>query len=338
MNGNHVPCIAREVDVLPVSAAALELLFKEQQRFLNYFFDNLEYLAVEEFCKACLACKGAILFTGIGKSGFIAQKVCQTLVSTGTKAVFLNPTDALHGDIGILSREDLLVLVSKSGATDELLRLVPYARAKGARLVAVTSVRGSRLDAACDKSVHLPLERELCPWGLAPVTSAATQMLFGDTVAIALMQAKQMTQDEYAMNHPSGRIGKRLMLRVADVMLTGSAVPRVPPHAAVMAVLGELTAKGVGCVLVVSGGGALLGTFTDGDLRRALQSRGAQVMSTPVEDVMHRTPRTCTSSAKAIDAMQDMELPPRKVAFFPVVDEGLLVGIVTLHGLVTAGL
>ena len=180
----------------------------------------------------CLDCRGTLLFTGIGKSGFIAQKVCQTLVSTGTKAVYLSPTDALHGDIGIVGREDLVVLVSKSGATEELLRLVPYAKvcadaqyelsdccvdcatqvnrnggipvcvshcrrqsgarvqAKGARLVAVTSVQGCRLSAACDLAVHLPLERELCPFDLAPVTSTAAQMLFGDTVAIALMQVR----------------------------------------------------------------------------------------------------------------------------------------------------
>ncbi|CAL8470454.1 g9996 [Coccomyxa elongata] len=328
-----------KMEAAPITVQQLQRLFKDQQRFLNSFFDGLEYEPIEAFCKACLDCRGSILFTGIGKSGFIAQKVCQTLVSTGTKAVFLSPTDALHGDIGIVGQDDLVVIVSKSGATEELLRLVPYAKAKGAKLVSVTSVVGCRLAALCDMCVHLPLERELCPFDLAPVTSTAAQMVFGDTVAIALMQAKRLTQEEFAMNHPAGRIGKRLILRVHDVMLTGSALPLAAPDTLIMESLKELTGKGVGCLLVVDpASGQLLGTFTDGDLRRTLQGRGAQVTETRLREVMCPTPRTCTSTIKAVDAMLEMERPPRKVTFFPVVDEGRLVGLVTLHGLVSAGL
>ncbi|EIE27064.1 hypothetical protein COCSUDRAFT_11214 [Coccomyxa subellipsoidea C-169] len=312
-------------------------------RFLNSFFDGLEYEPIEAFCKACLECCGSILFTGIGKSGFIAQKVCQTLVSTGTKAVFLNPTDALHGDIGIVGRDDLVVIVSKSGATEELLRLVPYAKAKGAKLVAVTSVVGCRLAAMCDMCVHLPLERELCPFDLAPVTSTAAQMVFGDTVLMGLVlqmqQAKRLTQEEYAMNHPAGRIGKRLILRVHDIMLTGPALPLAAPDTLIMEARIDLARKGVGCLLVVDpASGQLLGTFTDGDLRRTLQGRGGQVTEMRLREVMCPTPRTCSSTIKAIDAMLEMERPPRKVTFFPVVDDDRLVGLVTLHGLVSAGL
>ncbi|CAK0737489.1 hypothetical protein CVIRNUC_000921 [Coccomyxa viridis] len=326
------------MEAAPITQEQLAHLFKEQQKFLNAFFDNLEYGPIEAFCKECLGCRGTLLFTGIGKSGFIAQKVCQTLVSTGTKAVYLSPTDALHGDIGIVGREDLVVLVSKSGATEELLRLVPYAKAKGARLVAVTSVQGCRLSAVCDLAVHLPLERELCPFDLAPVTSTAAQMLFGDTVAIALMQAKRLTQEDFAMNHPAGRIGKRLILKVHDVMLTGSSLPLIGPDVLIMEALGELSGKALGCLLVVGTDGKLLGTFTDGDLRRTLQSRGAQVVETKINQVMHSRPRTCCSHIKAVDAMLEMERPPRKVTFFPVEDDGQLVGLVTLHGLVSAGL
>ncbi|KAK9808807.1 hypothetical protein WJX72_004078 [[Myrmecia] bisecta] len=266
-------------DLAPVSPKALRLLFQEQQRFLNFFFDKLEYGPLEDFCKVCLACKGSILFTGVGKSGFIAQKISQTLVSTGTKAVFLNPTDALHGDLGIVCEDDVVVCVSKSGATEELLRLVPYAKAKGALLVSVACLAETKLEAMCDLAVHLPLERELCPFDLAPVTSTAIQMLFGDTIAIALMQAKNLTEDQYAMNHPAGRIGKRLVLR-----------------------------------------------------------RGGAVMDLRVADLMNPAPRTCASDLKAVDAMLAMEMPPRKVTFLPVVDDGHLVGLVTLHALVSAGL
>ncbi|KAK9801353.1 hypothetical protein WJX73_009327 [Symbiochloris irregularis] len=326
----------------PITSSSLLLLFREQQRFLNFFFDQLDLKLVQLFCEACLECTGSILFTGVGKSGFIAQKIAQTLVSTGTKAVYLNATDALHGDLGIVAPGDLVVIVSKSGNTDELIRLVPYAKAKGAKLISVTSCNGSKLDELCDLAVHLPLERELCPFDLAPVTSTAIQMLFGDTAAIALMQAKHLTADQYAMNHPAGRIGKRLILRVSDLMLVGDSVPTVGPSVPTMEVLGELSAKGCGCVLVVAppadGNVQLLGTFTDGDLRRSLQTFGAKMLEKPVSTLMNGQPVTCDSQMKAIDAMQVMEGPPRRVTFLPVVDAGVLAGLVTLHGLVSAGL
>jgi arabinose-5-phosphate isomerase len=175
---------------------------------------------VQAFTQLCLDTKGVIFFSGVGKSGFVAQKIAQTLVSTGTKAVFLSPTDALHGDIGIMGPKDILVLFSKSGATEELNRLAPCARARGAYLVGVSSLKSTNFRELCDMHVYLPLERELCPFDLAPVTSTAIQMLFGDTVAIALMQAKNLTREQYALNHPAGRIGKRLIFRVSlSVML-----------------------------------------------------------------------------------------------------------------------
>ncbi|KAL4440560.1 hypothetical protein ABPG75_003561 [Micractinium tetrahymenae] len=324
----------------PPASDSLQQLFRSQQRFINYFFDHLDFAPIQQFCQACLECSGVVIFTGVGKSGLIAQKICQTLVSTGTKAVFLSPQDALHGDIGIISAHDLLVCFSKSGATEEILRLVPFARAKGARLVGITSQRGSELEGACDLAVHLPLERELCPFDLAPVTSTAIQMLFGDTVAIALMQAKHLTRDQYAMNHPAGRIGKRLILRVADVMLRNGKVPVVQPDMLMPQVLVELSSKSCGCVLVADEAQRLLGIFTDGDLRRSLQQCGAagrDIMSLRVEEVMTRQPKTCSSGEMAVDAMQAMEAGP-KVNMLPVVDDGKVQGLVTLHALVSAGL
>lgn len=285
----------------------------------------------------CLECPGTIIFTGVGKSGFIAQKITQTLVSTGTKAVFLSPTDALHGDIGIVSAGDLLVCFSKSGATEELIRLVPYAKAKGARLVAITSVLGSPLDKACHISVNLPLHRELCPFDLAPVTSTAIQMCFGDTAAIALMQAKHLTKEQYAMNHPAGRIGKRLILRVDDVMVSGDSLPLTSPAVLMPDVLVELSHKGCGCVLVADDDKNLKGIFTDGDLRRALQKFGGDIMSRKVSEVMTTSPKTVSVGVKAVDAMSSMEAAP-KVTAMPVLDGERVAGLVTLHGLVSAGL
>mmetsp|Transcript_34916 Transcript_34916/g.99003 ORF Transcript_34916/g.99003 Transcript_34916/m.99003 type:complete len:354 (+) Transcript_34916:77-1138(+) len=327
------------VDFKNCSMTKLKQLFAEQHRFMNHFFENLEYEPLQRFSEECLSCTGVIVFTGVGKSGFIAQKITQTLVSTGTKAVFLSPTDALHGDIGIIGQDDLLVLFSKSGGTEELLRLVPYARAKGCKLVSVTSVKGNKLEEACDMAIHLPLERELCPFDLAPVTSTAIQMLFGDTVAISLMLSRNLTKDEYAMNHPAGRIGKRLMLGVKDVMIAGDKLPTVHPEMKVVDTLVELSSKGCGCVLVTDSENKLLGTFTDGDLRRTLQSLGSGALQAEVQEVMSSSPSMVDAGVKAVDAMQSMERGSKKISFLPVVDsEGKLDGLVTLHGLVSAGL
>ncbi|KAL6779779.1 hypothetical protein ACKKBG_A13690 [Auxenochlorella protothecoides x Auxenochlorella symbiontica] len=323
-----------------VSARSLQSLFREQQEYLNYFFTNLDYEQMESFVKACLACTGTIVCTGVGKSGFIAQKICQTLVSTGTKALYLSPTDALHGDIGILTAHDLLVCFSKSGGTDELLRLIPYAKAKGAKIVSVASISGCKMETVCDLSINLPLKRELCPFDLAPVTSTVIQMLFGDTVAIALMQAKHLTRDEYAMNHPAGRIGRRLILRVSDVMLSNGDIPIVSADTVVADALSELSSKGCGCVLIAGADLKLQGVFTDGDLRRALQTMGysGNLMGTRVGDIMTTSPRTVLLSQKAAQAMDDMETSP-KVAVLPVLDDqGRVSGLVTLHGLISAGL
>ncbi|MCO5582291.1 hypothetical protein L7F22_036183 [Adiantum nelumboides] len=261
----------------------LKFLFSEQQKFLHFFFTHLDYVQVHAFTLLCFQARGSIFFSGVGKSGFIAQKISQTLVSTGTKAAFLNPTDALHGDIGIVGPHDVVVLISKSGATEELIRLVPCARAKGAYLVGVSCLKSSMLGQICDMHVHLPLERELCPFDLAPVTSTTIQMLFGDTVAIALMQAKNMTKEQYALNHPAGRIGKRLILKVQDVMKKGHEVPICKENDLLMEQLVELTSKGCGCLIVVDDVRCLLGTFTDGDLRRTLKAYGEKIFHLTID-------------------------------------------------------
>lgn len=192
-------------------------LFKCQQKYLNHFFQNLDLSQTLTFTETLLNAEGTIFFSGVGKSGFVGQKISQTLVSLGIKSGFLSPVDALHGDIGILSSKDLLVMFSKSGNSEELLKLVPCVKAKGVYLISVTSVRPNGLIRVCDLNVHLPLERELCPFDLAPVTSTAIQMVFGDTVAIALMEARNLSKEEYAANHPAGRIGKSLIFKVIFV-------------------------------------------------------------------------------------------------------------------------
>ncbi|XP_042037504.1 probable arabinose 5-phosphate isomerase [Salvia splendens] len=314
-------------------------LFKCQQNYLNHFFQNLDISQTLAFTETLLKAEGTIFFSGVGKSGFVAQKIAQTLVSLGIKSAFLSPVDALHGDIGILSAVDLLVLFSKSGNSEELLKLVPCAKAKRVYLISVTSVTPNGLTRLCDLNVHLPLERELCPFDLAPVTSTAIQMVFGDTVAIALMGARNLSKEEYASNHPAGRIGKSLIFKVKDVMKKKDELPVCREQDLIMDLLVELTSKGCGCLLVINDEYHLLGTFTDGDLRRTLKASGEGIFKLTVGETCSRKPRTIGPEAMAVEAMQKMESPPSPVQFLPVInDDNVVIGIVTLHGLVSAGL
>lgn len=316
-------------------------LFKTQQKYLNFFFHNLDLNQTLILTQTLLKIEGTIFFTGVGKSGFVAQKISQTLVSLGIRASFLSPVDALHGDIGILSggTSNAVVFFSKSGNSEELLKLAPCAKAKGAYLISVTSTEDNLLRAVCDLNVHLPLERELCPFDLAPVTSTTIQMVFGDTVAVALMGARNLTRDEYAANHPAGRIGKSLIFKVKDVMKKQDELPVCKEGDLIMDQLVELTSKGCGCLLVIDDKYRLIGTFTDGDLRRTLKASGEGIFKLTVGQMCNRNPRTISSNVMAVDAMRRMEAPPSPVQFLPVLDDqNVLIGIVTLHGLVSAGL
>lgn len=318
----------------------LGVLFENQRRHLDHFFDNIDLGEAQAFTQALLEAPGAVFFSGIGKSGFVAHKLSKTLASLGfCRSHYLSPGDALHGDIGALFPSDLLVLISKSGSSDELLNLVPCARAKGAFLISITSVRGNPLAALCDMNVHLPLEKEVCPFGLAPVTSAAIQMVFGDTVVAAIMKFRRLTKEQYARNHPAGKIGKSLIFKVKDLMKKEEDLPLCKEGDMIMDQLTELTSKGCGCLLVVNAENHLIGTFTDGDLRRTLKSSGEGIFKFTVGEMCNRNPRTITPEAMAVEAMQKMESPPSAVQFLPVVgDQRVVVGIITLHGLVSAGL
>ncbi|XP_020572773.1 probable arabinose 5-phosphate isomerase [Phalaenopsis equestris] len=227
---------------ITVDRRELALLFEDQRRHLNHFFDNMDIGQAQAFAQLLLDAPGAVFFSGIGKSSFVAQKLSQTLTSLGfNQSAYLHPVDALHGDIGGLFHSDLLVLISKSGSSDELLNLVPCARAKGARIISITSVHGNPLAALCDLNVHLPLEKEVCPFGLAPVTSSAIQMVFGDTILAAIMTARRLTREQYACNHPAGRIGKSLIFKISDQLKD-----RVPSHITLIFVLKYHATSNVG--------------------------------------------------------------------------------------------
>ncbi|XP_042413075.1 probable arabinose 5-phosphate isomerase isoform X2 [Zingiber officinale] len=307
-----------------IDAGDLGLLFQAQRRHMEHFFEHLDLSQAAGFAQVLLDAPGAIFFSGVGKSGIVAQKIAHTMASLGfSRTGFLHPVDALHGDLGAVFPGDLLVLFSKSGASEELLSLVPFARAKGARLLSVTSATGGSgnpLATRCDVNVHLPLQRELCPFGLAPVTSAAIQMVFGDTIVAALMAARGITREQYGSNHPAGKIGKSLIFTVKDVMKKKEELPLCQDGDMIMDQLAELTSK-------------------DGDLRRTLKAHGAAIFNLTVGEMCNRNPRTINPDAMAVEAMQTMESPPSAVQFLPVVDDqNTVVGIITLHGLVSAGL
>lgn len=317
----------------------LQTLVEQQQHYVNFFFDSLDRETLVEQVRLFQECEGIVYFTGIGKSGIVAQKLAMTLTSTGTKAFFLSSVDALHGDLGMLDKKDLFVILSKSGESDELLRLVPFVRNKNVKTVAWVSKEESRLSKACDFVAHLPLERELCPFNLAPTTSPALQMLYGDLLAVALMKVNGVTANDFAENHPAGRIGKRLTYRVRDVMLTGENIPLCHQQDRVLDLLVPLSDKRCGCLLIHDGSHRLLGIFTDGDLRRCLLQGGSAAMETPVEQFMSTHPKWIRPDALALEAMRLMEEDSQHpVTVLPVLEKGRIVGLVRMHDIVQTGI
>lgn len=264
----------------------LKELFEEQKNHINYFFKHVDYQKAEEIFNAFLKCKGLIVFTGVGKSGIIAEKIAMTLTSTGTRALFLPPINFLHGDIGIVSSDDIVVLISKSGETEELLNLLPFIHRRKAKTVAFVSNEKSRLTKSCDMNIFLPVEKELCPFDLAPTTSTAIQLIFGDVLAVALMNAKGFSLSEYAQTHPSGTLGKKMTLTVGDIMIKGDHIPLCHIEDRLVDVLVELSNKKCGCLLVVDNQKNFLGIFTDGDLRRSLQALGTNVLDHQMGSLM----------------------------------------------------
>lgn len=318
----------------------LKQLFTQKRQYLEYFFDHIDIEAAEKFVSILKNRQGLIVLSGVGKSGLVAKKIAVTLTSTGTRATFLSPTNALHGDLGILSEKDIFILLSKSGESDELLNLIPFLRNRGTFLLGVVSNAKSRLAKACDFSITLPLEKELCPFNLAPTTSTAIQMIFGDVIAVALMQQQQFSMDQYALNHPAGSIGKRMTLKVSDLMLKGSHLPVCKPQDKLMDILVELSNKRCGCILVIDDNSILQGIFTDGDLRRALLKQGPQALNLPIQNLLTKNPRVIAADKLAFDAMKLMEADQKNaITCLPVIDDHRKVlGLIKLHDIVQSGL
>ena len=281
-----------------------------------------------------LACKGRVIVSGIGKSGHIARKIASTLSSTGTPSYFVHPAEASHGDLGMIQRDDVFIGISYSGESDELLQIVPLVKRQGAKLVAMTASAASSLARAADVFLDVAVEQEACPLNLAPTASTTAALALGDALAVALLDARGFSADDFARSHPGGSLGRKLLTHVSDIMRTGDAVPSVHVDATLADAIIEISRKGMGMTAVVDADRRLVGLFTDGDLRRTME-RNADPRGTRVASVMTRDPRAILPEALAVEAVELMER--RKSTQLPVVDAaGRLVGALNIHDLFRA--
>jgi len=282
-----------------------------------------------------LRCQGRVVVLGIGKSGHVARKLAATLASTGTPAFFVHPAEAGHGDLGMITAGDVVVMLSNSGETDELMLLTPHLRRQGAQLIALTGNEKSSLAKLADVHLDAAVDAEACPLGLAPTASTTAALALGDALALALLDARGFSVEDFARSHPGGALGRRLLTRVADVMRTGDAVPRVPQTATLAEAIVEMTGKGMGMTVVVDAQDKVAGVFTDGDLRRSL-SRAGDAQAARVVDLMTKAPRTIGAERLAADCIVLMETPPKITALLVTDDAGTLVGAVQMHDLFRA--
>ena len=286
-------------------------------------------------CQLCLEAAGRVVVTGIGKSGHIAGKIAATLASTGTPAFFMHTGEAGHGDLGMITPEDIVIALSNSGETEEIVRLLPMLKHAGVPLIAMTGQQDSTLARNATAVLNARVREEACPLNLAPTSSTTAALALGDALAVALLKARGFTPEEFARTHPGGRLGRRLVLRVSDLMRTGGDIPQVAPTATLAEGLLEMSRKGLGMTAITDGGGRPLGVFTDGDLRRAMD-RKADLKTTPMADVMTRGGRAVAPDLLAAAAVGEMK--QRKItALMVVAADGLLVGAFNIHDLMRAG-
>jgi arabinose-5-phosphate isomerase len=287
-------------------------------------------------CKLCLETTGRVVVTGMGKSGHIGGKIAATLASTGTPSFFMHPAEASHGDLGMITEQDLLLAVSYSGETQEVVTILPLVKRMGARLLSLTGKPGSTLAKAADVHLNVAVDEEACPLNLAPTASTTATLAMGDALAVALLESRGFTAEDFARSHPSGSLGKRLILRVSDVMHTGESIPAVGEHVRLTEGLVEMSRKGLGMTAIVDDQGRILGIFTDGDLRRALDSN-IDVRKTRMSEVMHRGCKTVPPDVLAAEAVHVME--EHKITGLLVADaDNRLVGALNIHDLFRAGI
>lgn len=323
----------------------------------NYFADVRELLKVESDAIAQTAhrlnpdqvehviellvnCNGKVVVLGVGKSGIIAQKIAATMTSAGTAALYLHPSDALHGGLGIVQEGDVVIVLSNSGETDEIVAMLPYLKNRKVGIVAIVGNLNSTLAHRADAVLDASVDQEACPLNLAPTTSTTVALAIGDALAMTLMKVKGLTSDDFANNHPAGRLGKRLTLRVADLMHSDTENPTISTGSSWVDVVRAISRGGLGAVCVVDDEGRLAGIITDGDLRRTIEQTDHDALARlSCDDFMTRKPTVATPDLLAFDALQLMENRPSQISVLPVVDlEGYCVGLIRLHDIVRSGL
>jgi arabinose-5-phosphate isomerase len=294
--------------------------------------------AYEQAVRLMYASPGKVILTGVGKSGIIAQKIASTMVSTGTPALFLHPTEGMHGDIGIVHKDDVIVAVGKSGESDELIAMLPFIRKIGARLIAITAEAEATMARHADIVLLTPMEEEACPLNMAPTCSTTAALVVGDALAMALMKLRNFQPEDFARHHPGGQLGKRLLLTVRDLMRTGPRNPVVHVGASVQTLFSEITAKHTGAVSIVDDTGRLAGLVTDYDIRRAV-GQGRNIFTMSIPEIMNPAPISIDADAKAVQALKLMEEREKPFAVLPVVEADRIVcGMIHLHDLIDKGL
>jgi arabinose-5-phosphate isomerase len=292
----------------------------------------------EKAVKLILASRGRVVVTGMGKSGLIGQKIASTMASTGTPAFFLHPAEGIHGDLGMIMKGDVVIAISNSGETEEVVRILPIIMRLGASLVAMTGNPTSTLAKAGDVFLDISVKEEACPLGLAPTASTTATLAMGDALAVALLIQRGFNAEDFALFHPGGALGKKLILKVEDMMHVGDAIPLVRGETLMREALFVITAKGLGITGVIGADGGLVGVITDGDLRRALE-QGLDIINLPAESLMKVKPKRINRSELAAKALQQMEqFSITSLFVFEDDNNSRPVGIIHLHDLLKAGL
>ncbi len=292
----------------------------------------------EEAVKMLQACQGKVILMGVGKSGLIANKISATMVSTGTPAVFLHGSEGMHGDIGIVAKDDIVIAVGKSGESEELLVLLPFIRKIGARIISITAKAESALARGSDLVLMTPIEEEACPLNMAPTCSTTAALVLGDAIAMALMKLRNFQPDDFALFHPGGQLGKRLLLTVGDCMRKGEGNPVIDVAQSIRTMLCEMTSKRAGALSVIDEQQQLLGLITDFDIRRTLED-GQDPLGLTIAEMMNAKPTWVYEDEKAITTLELMEKREKPLSVLPVLNrQGQVVGMVHLHDFITRGL
>ncbi|MEO8459117.1 MAG: KpsF/GutQ family sugar-phosphate isomerase [Dokdonella sp.] len=286
-------------------------------------------------CQLMLECSGRVIVSGMGKSGHIARKLAATLASTGTPAFFVHPGEASHGDLGMITHKDVVLAISNSGETDELLTILPLIKRQGIKLIVMSGNEDSSLGRMADVHIDVSVSEEACPLGLAPTASTTAALVMGDALAISLLEARGFTSDDFARSHPAGSLGRQLLVHIGDIMHIGDAIPAVAHDATLFEALIEMTRKGLGMTAIVDAEQRLLGVFTDGDLRRAIDATELDLRTTPVLSQMTRNPKTIGPEKLAVEAARVMEA--HKIHALLVIDsDQRVVGALNIHNLLRA--